>query len=99
MEGGTTPEYGTSVLLSTKERREILGRLGGALYYRAEEIGEKFNMERCISGNEVFNETIQYFRNEIKKLYMKGKLRLHLGTEITYSDMKRLISSSYSMVG
>ena len=38
MEGGVRPEYGTDVLLSANERREVLGQLEGALYIRAKDI-------------------------------------------------------------
>ena len=48
--GGVRPDSGTGVLISAEERREVLVRIGGALYDRAEEIGGQFNMARRILG-------------------------------------------------
>ena len=77
----------------------MLGQIGGALYDRAEDIREQFNMARRTLGKEGFNETIQYFRNELKKLDMGGKLMVELGTKIMYGDMEHIISSSSSSSG
>ena len=59
MTGGVRPDYRMGIMISSEERKEVLGRLGGALYDRAEEIGGHFNMARRILGKEVFNETIR----------------------------------------
>ena len=69
------------------------------LYNRSKDIAGQFNMARRIPGKEEFNETIRYFCNEIKRLEMGGKLRVELGTNITYGDMERLSSSSLSKAG
>ena len=57
--GGVRPDSGIGGLISAEDRREVLGRLGGALYDRYEEIGGQFNMARRIPGDEGFNETIR----------------------------------------
>ena len=75
-------DSGTGVLLSADKRREVLVRIGGALYNRAEDIEGHFNMARRISGMEGLNETIQLFCNKLKKLEMGGELRVELGTDI-----------------
>ena len=56
-------------------------------------------MARRIPGKKVFNETVQYIHNELKESEIGGKLRIELGTEITYVDMKRLISPYSSTAG
>ena len=58
MVGGVRPESGTVVLISAKERRKVLVRIGGALYDRYKDIRGQFNMTRRIPGKEGFNETI-----------------------------------------
>ena len=77
----------------------MLVRIGGALYDRSEEIRGQFNMARRIPGKEVFNKTIRYFLNKIKKLEMGGKLTVQLKTNITYGDMERIRSPSFSTSG
>ena len=52
---GMMPESKRGVLISADERREVMGRLEGGLYDRAEEIEGQFNMARRIPGKEVFN--------------------------------------------
>ena len=42
--GGMRPYSGTGVLLSAEDRREVLGRIGGALFDRDEDIGGQLNM-------------------------------------------------------
>ena len=66
------------------------------LYNRDEDIRGHFSIARLIPGKEEFNETIRYFCNELNKLEIGGELRFEIRTDITYSDMERLISSSYS---
>ena len=46
------PDSRTGVLLSAKERREVLGRLGEALYDRSEEIGGKVQHDEVYTREE-----------------------------------------------
>ena len=63
--GDIRTDSGTGVLLSADKRREVLVRIGGSLYNRAEDIEGHFNMARRISGMEGLNETIQLFCNKL----------------------------------
>lgn len=46
-------------------------------------------MAKRIPGKEEFHETIRYFNVQLGKRQEEGKLKIKLGTEITYSDMER----------